>query len=55
MRKLPVSIAFSRRILDRIDQEAKKQKRSRSEYIELHFEDLFFKEEKPAEIPIKLG
>jgi len=41
MNKHPVSIALSNRILQRIDQEAKKQKRSRSEYIELHFENLF--------------
>ncbi len=43
MRKYPVSIALSKRVLQRIDQEASRQKRSRSEYIELHFEDLFFK------------
>ena len=39
MRKHPVSIALSNRILQKIDQEASKQKRSRSEYIELFFED----------------
>ena len=42
MRKHPVSIALSNRILQKIDQEATKQKRSRSEYVELHFETLFF-------------
>jgi len=42
MRKHPVSIALSNRVLQRIDQEAAKQKRSRSEYVELHFEMLFF-------------
>jgi metal-responsive CopG/Arc/MetJ family transcriptional regulator len=42
MRKHPVSIALSNRILQKIDQEASKQKRSRSEYVELHFETLFF-------------
>jgi len=42
MRKHPVSIAPSNRILQKIDQEATRQKRSRSEYIELHFETLFF-------------
>jgi metal-responsive CopG/Arc/MetJ family transcriptional regulator len=41
MKKHPVSIALSNRILQRIDQEAARQKRSRSEYIELHFEELF--------------
>jgi metal-responsive CopG/Arc/MetJ family transcriptional regulator len=42
MRKHPVSIALSNRVLQRIDQEAQKQKRSRSEYVELFFEDVFF-------------
>jgi metal-responsive CopG/Arc/MetJ family transcriptional regulator len=42
MRKHPVSIALSNRILQRIDQEATRQKRSRSEWVELHFESLFF-------------
>ena len=42
MRKHPVSIALSNRILQKIDQEATKQKRSRSEYVEIHFEILFF-------------
>jgi metal-responsive CopG/Arc/MetJ family transcriptional regulator len=41
MRKHPVSIALSNRILQKIDQEATRQKRSRSEYVELHFEDVF--------------
>jgi hypothetical protein len=41
VRKHPVSIALSNRILEKIDKEALKQKRSRSEYIELHFEDVF--------------
>jgi hypothetical protein len=45
MRKHPVSIALSNRVLQRIDQEAQKQKRSRSEFIELHFETLFFSEQ----------
>ncbi|NLD67087.1 MAG: ribbon-helix-helix protein, CopG family [Crenarchaeota archaeon] len=38
MRKHPVSIALSKRTLQKIDQEAARQKRSRSDYIELHFE-----------------
>ena len=42
MRKHPVSIALSNSILQRIDQEAKKQRRSRSEYVELFFEDALF-------------
>ncbi len=42
MRKHPVSIALSKRILQKIDQEATRQKRSRSEYVEIHFETLFF-------------
>ena len=40
--KHPVSIALSNRVLEKIDKEASKEKRSRSEYIELHFETLFF-------------
>ena len=42
MKKHPVSIALSNRVLQRIDQEAIKQKRSRSEFVELHFEAIFF-------------
>jgi metal-responsive CopG/Arc/MetJ family transcriptional regulator len=42
VRKHPVSIALSNRILEKIDKEASKEKRSRSEYIELHFEKVFF-------------
>jgi metal-responsive CopG/Arc/MetJ family transcriptional regulator len=41
MRKHPVSIALSNRVLEKIDREASKQKRSRSEFVELHFETLF--------------
>jgi metal-responsive CopG/Arc/MetJ family transcriptional regulator len=44
MKKHPVSIALSCNILKKIDQEASKQKRSRSEYVELHFEDVFAKQ-----------
>ncbi len=44
MRKHPVSIALSKRVLQKIDQEATKQRRSRSEYVEIHFETLFFKQ-----------
>ncbi len=41
MRKHPVSIALSKQILEKIDHEANKQKRSRSEWVELHFEAIF--------------
>jgi metal-responsive CopG/Arc/MetJ family transcriptional regulator len=41
VRKHPVSIALSNQILQLIDQEAAKQKRSRSEWLEVHFEDFF--------------
>jgi hypothetical protein len=47
MRKHPVSLALSNRVLEKIDKEAEKQKRSRSEYVELHFEVLFF-DKKPG-------
>jgi metal-responsive CopG/Arc/MetJ family transcriptional regulator len=40
--KHPVSIALSNRVLEKIDKEVSRQKRSRSEFIELHFETLFF-------------
>jgi hypothetical protein len=44
MRKHPVSIALSNRVLEKIDKEALKQKRSRSDYVELIFENIFFKQ-----------
>ena len=50
MRKHPVSIALSNRVLEKIDKEASKQKRSRSEWVELHFENMFFY---PPEIETK--
>jgi hypothetical protein len=43
MKKHPVSIALSNRILQKIDQEATRQNRSRSEWVEVHFETLFFR------------
>jgi DNA-binding NtrC family response regulator len=43
MRKIPISISLSSQITQQIDQEAKQQKRSRSEFIELHFETYFSK------------
>ena len=54
MRARPVSVYISPRVLNRIDQEAKRERRSRSDWIETHFEKLFFKEEQ-AEIAIKIG
>jgi hypothetical protein len=48
------SIVLSNRILQKIEQEASKQKRSRSEWVELHFETFFFKPSKPeSEIAVK--
>jgi hypothetical protein len=44
VRKPPVSIALSNRLLEKIAKEASKQRRSRSEFVELHFETLFFAE-----------
>lgn len=41
MRKHPVSVALSNDILKKIDQEALRQKRSRSDWIETHFEAIF--------------
>jgi metal-responsive CopG/Arc/MetJ family transcriptional regulator len=41
VRKHPVSIALSNRVLEKIDKEASRQKRSRSEYIEAHLEMIF--------------
>jgi DNA-binding NtrC family response regulator len=43
MRKIPVSISLSSSIIQQIDQEATQQKRTRSEYVELHFETYFSK------------
>ena len=41
VRKHPVSIALANRVLEKIDKEALKQKRSRSECIEVHLEMIF--------------
>ena len=41
MRKHPVSIALSDDILERIDEEALKEKRSRSDWVQMHFEAIF--------------
>jgi hypothetical protein len=50
MRKHPVSIALSNRILQKIDQEATRQKRLRSEYVEVHFESFFKQIEQESKI-----
>ena len=42
--KHPVSIALSKDVLRQIDQEASKQKRSRSDWIEMRFTALFSKD-----------
>jgi hypothetical protein len=55
MRKHLLSIALSNRILQKIDQEATKQKKSRSEQVELHFETLFLNlPETEKELTIKI-
>jgi metal-responsive CopG/Arc/MetJ family transcriptional regulator len=51
MRKHPVSIALSNRILQKIDQEAIKEKRSRSEWVEVHFESIFFNGQQSKAVP----
>jgi hypothetical protein len=50
IRKHPASIALSNYVLEQIDKEATKQKRSRSEWMELHFEDLFFKPQRSEKL-----
>ena len=50
MRKIPVSISLSNRIIKQIDQEATRQRRTRSEFIELHFETYFSKETLPKKM-----
>jgi DNA-binding NtrC family response regulator len=50
MRKIPVSISLSNHIIQQIDQEATRQRRTRSEYIELHFEAYFSKETLPKKM-----
>jgi metal-responsive CopG/Arc/MetJ family transcriptional regulator len=54
VRKHPVSIALSNRVLEKIDKETMRQKRSRSDYVELLFENIFFKQTEPeSEIVVK--
>jgi metal-responsive CopG/Arc/MetJ family transcriptional regulator len=50
VRKHPVSIALSSKILQKMDEEADRQKRSRSEYVELTFETLLFENPKSEKI-----
>ena len=50
MRKIPISISLSTHIIQQIDQEATRQRRTRSEYIELHFEAYFSKETLPKKM-----
>ena len=45
-RKHPASIALSNRVLKQIDEEALKQKRSRSEFVEVFFEETLLNAEK---------
>jgi DNA-binding NtrC family response regulator len=47
MRKIPISISLSSHMIQQIDQEATQQRRTRSEFIELHFESFFSKETLP--------
>jgi DNA-binding NtrC family response regulator len=47
MRKIPISVSLSSHIIQQIDQEATQQRRTRSEFIELHFEAFFSKETSP--------
>ncbi|MDI9578900.1 MAG: ribbon-helix-helix protein, CopG family [Thermoproteota archaeon] len=49
MRKHPVSIALSKRVLQKIDEEAARQKPSRSDYIELHFEQTLNNQQETAQ------
>jgi DNA-binding NtrC family response regulator len=52
MRKIPVSISLSNHIIQQIDQEATRQRRTRSEYIELQFETYFSKKNFNEKRPI---
>jgi hypothetical protein len=53
LRKHPVSIALSKRTLACVDQEARAQKRSRSDWLELHLEEFFRLKEKQEKIAFK--
>jgi predicted transcriptional regulator len=56
MAKRSVSIYFSPRILKRIDEEALKDKRSRSAWLEKHLEEAFSKPQtQETEVAIKMG
>jgi len=45
IRKHPVSIALSKRVLEPIDNEVSKQKRSKSDWVEIHFEEVLLLQE----------
>jgi hypothetical protein len=53
MQKNRQHTAFLKRILSGPDQESSKQKRSRSEWVELHFENLFFNQPELEETAIR--
>jgi hypothetical protein len=58
MRKHPVSINLSKRILTLIDKEAEKDQRKRSDWVERHFEQHFKEAERSQEVSVvamKLG
>ncbi len=55
MQKRPVSINLSKGILNRIDKEAEKANRKRSDWVELHFKRFFEEAEQPQEVAMKLG
>jgi len=45
IRKHPMSIALSKRVLEPIDNEISKQKRSKSDWVEIHLEEVLFLQE----------
>jgi len=55
MRKHPVSINLSKRILTLIDKEAEREHRKRSDWVELHFVEHFKEATQPQEVAMKLG
>jgi hypothetical protein len=57
MLKHPVSLALSEQVLKQIDQQARIAKRSRSSWVQLHFEELFRSSEPQLkeEIAFKMG
>jgi len=56
MAKRSVSIYFSQKVLKKLDEEATKDKRSRSAWLEKHLEEVLFKSQpKETEFAIKTG